>query len=161
MVAGQQTAEGRSNISRTASNQSVEREPNCLRISTNPPREDGGDSFTRYLPTQTANTHIREALHNSEKTKAVQVAGVDTTKTGYVVRFKDQESREKAKANTEWMEVLGNGTKLVKPHFGVVVHRMPTEGLQLPENKKEAISQIMEENDMTAKGYYIDDIAWL
>ena len=161
VVAGQQSTEEGSNTSRTASKQSTEKEPYCLRISTNPPREDGGAAFTRYLSTQTANTHIREALRSSEQTKEVQVAGVGTTKTGYVVRFKDQESKIKAKSNTEWMEALGNGTKLVKPRFGVVVHRMPTEGLQSLENKKEAIGQIMEENDMTAKGYCIDDIAWL
>jgi hypothetical protein len=59
------------------------------------------------------------------------------------------------------LEALGNGTKLVKPRFGVVVHRMPTEDLQLPENKKEVITRIMEENDMTSKGYLVDDIAWL
>lgn len=49
----------------------------------------------------------------------------------------------------------------MKPRFGVVVHRMPSEGLQLPENKGEAIARIMEENDMTAKGYSVSDIAWL
>ncbi len=59
------------------------------------------------------------------------------------------------------MEELGNGTKLVKPRFGIVVHRMPIEGLQLPENKKEAIQKIMVENEMGAKGYCVDDVAWL
>lgn len=142
----------------------MEKESNCLRISTDPPKEDvpaTGDSFTRYLPTQAANTHIGDALHNTETTKEVQVAGVGTTKTGYVVRFKDRESKETAKTNTGWLAALGNGTKLVKPRFGVVVHRMPTEGLQLPENTEEAIARIMEETDMTAKGYTVSDIVWL
>jgi hypothetical protein len=31
----------------------------------------------------------------------------------------------------------------------------------LPENKKSHIHMIMEEKDVTAKGYRIDDIAWL
>jgi hypothetical protein len=73
-----------------------------------------------------------------------------------VIKFKDLESKETAKANAEWLEALGNGTKLVKPRFGVVVHRMPTDGLQLPERKKEAIERITEENDLTAKGYCVD-----
>lgn len=38
---------------------------------------------------------------------------------------------------------------------------MPTEGLQLLEHKKDAIEKIMEENDLTAKGYCVDDVAWL
>ena len=59
------------------------------------------------------------------------------------------------------MEASGIETKLVKPDFGMVVHRMPTEGLQLFEHKEEAIGQIMEENEMIAEGYCIDDIAWL
>lgn len=49
----------------------------------------------------------------------------------------------------------------MKPRFGVVVYRMPTEGLQLPENKGEGIVRIMEENDITAKGYSVSDIAGL
>lgn len=164
IAAAQKTTESGANLSRTASNESANREPNCLRISTHPPSADGdpaSESFTRYLPTQVANRHIRDALQRSEPTKSVQVAGVGTTKTGYVIRFKDATSKETAKENAEWLEELGNGTKLVKPRFGVVVHRMPTEALTLPERKKEAIERIMEENEMAANGYRVDDIAWL
>jgi hypothetical protein len=42
-----------------------------------------------------------------------------------------------------------------------VVHRTPTENISPPENKKSHIHMIMEEKDVTAKGYRIDDIAWL
>jgi hypothetical protein len=164
IAAGQQSTEGGASLSRATSTQSAKEEPNCLRISTNQNTKDGQtteDSFARYLPTQAANTHIRTALQNSEATKEAQVVGVGTTKTGYVIRFKDANSKEVAKANSEWLETLGNGTKLVKTRYGVVVHRMPTEGLDLPEGKKEAIERIIEENDLKAKGYGIDDIAWL
>jgi hypothetical protein len=87
------------------------------------------------------------------------VAGVGTTKTGYVIRFKDQRSVETARNNTEWLEKLGNGTKLVKPRFGVVVHRTPTEDFWLPENETQGIQKIMEDNDMATKGYNIQEIA--
>jgi hypothetical protein len=59
------------------------------------------------------------------------VAGVGTTKTGYVIRFKDHQSAETARTNTEWLEELGNGTKLVRPRHGVVVHRVPTVDFSL------------------------------
>ena len=47
-------------------------------------------TFTRYLPTNSANTHMRNALLNVDATKDIQVADIGTTKTGYVIRFKDQ-----------------------------------------------------------------------
>ena len=96
-----------------------------------------------------------------DATKDVQVTGVVTTKTGYVIRFKDQLSTETAKANTEWLEGLGNGTKLVRPRFGVVIHRTPTENVKLSEGQTEAITNIMEEKGIENKDYRIVEVAWL
>ena len=107
-----------------------------------------GNTFGRYLPTDSANTHIRTALLNAPSTQDAQVAGIGTTKTGYVIRFKDPESAEAARNNTEWLNELGNNTKLVKPRFGVVVHRTPTENFDLENANAQAIEKIMEENDL-------------
>lgn len=78
---------------------------NCIRISTQrtyvDPRdnEDGdGNAFGRYLPTPAANT---------PSTQDVQIARIGTTKTGYVILFKDPESAEMARNNTEWLNELG------------------------------------------------------
>ena len=78
-----------------------------------------------------------------------------------MIRFKEQQSADTARANTEWLEELGNGTKLVKPRFGVVAHRTPTIGISLPEDKSQSIKRIMDENELDSKGFKIDDIAWL
>jgi hypothetical protein len=40
-----------------------------------------------------------------------------------------------------------------------VAYRTPTENISLPENKKSHIHMIMEEKDVTVKGYRTDDIA--
>ncbi|EGD99960.1 hypothetical protein TESG_08624 [Trichophyton tonsurans CBS 112818] len=140
------------------------KEPNCVRISTRRAPEDGGDdinSFGRYLPTDSANTYIRSALLSADATKDAQVAGIGTTKTGYVIRFRDQQSADAARSNSDWLDELGNDTKLVKPRFGVVVHRTPTDIFRLPEGEKESIAKIAEDNDLTAKGHRITEIAWL
>lgn len=111
------------------------REINCLWISTWG-RKDGDiedGAFTRYLETREVNERIRATLRKAEATKEIQVAGVGTTKTGYILRFKDQKSTEAARNNSEWLQELGNETKLVRPRFGVVVHRFPTAGINLPE----------------------------
>ena len=138
-------------------------EVNCLRISTRGRKEGeieaGG--FTRYLETKEANERIRAALNKAEATKETQVVGVGTTKTGYIVRFEDQKSIEAARSNNEWLQELGNETKLVKPRFGVVVHRFPTAGVSLPGQKQQVIDKIMEENDWSDKGFAIEDVAWL
>lgn len=119
------------------------------------------DRFSRALPTEAANSHIRTALLNAETTKEVQVAGIGTTKTGYVIRFRDTQSAETARNSTEWLEELGNNTKVVKPRFGIVVHRVPTEDFELEGNKKQGIEKIMAENDLHDKKFRVEDIAWL
>jgi hypothetical protein len=151
-----------------SNHQRPEKERNCVRISTqrsfvDPSDNDNidGNTFGRYLPTDAANTHIRTALLNAPSTQDAQVAGVGTTKTGYVIRFKDPESAEVARNNTEWLNELGNNTKLVKPRFGVVVHRTPTEDFDLENANAEAIGKIMEENDLSEKGFRIEEVAWL
>jgi hypothetical protein len=148
--------------------QRPEKQRNCVRISTQrtlvDPRDNESsddNTFGRYLPTETANSHIRTALLNAPPTQDAQVAGIGTTKTGYVIRFKDTESAEAARNNIEWLNELGNNTKLVKPRFGVVVHRTPTEDFDLENANSEAIEKIMEENDLARRGYQVEEVAWL
>jgi hypothetical protein len=141
------------------------KEPNCIRISTARPAEysDNGnhEAFTRYLPTDVANRHIRSALLHAEATKDTEIAGIGTTKTGYVIRFRDEQSAMMARNNPEWLEGLGNDTKLVKPWYGVVVHRVPTEDFDLDGDKKGGIEKIMRENGLAETEYQVEDIAWL
>jgi FtsZ-binding cell division protein ZapB len=140
------------------------KELNCVRISTQRTPDNGDDEnggFRRYLPTDMANAKIRSALLSSDTTKDTQVAGVGTTKTGYVIRFRDAQSAETARSNTAWLEELGNETKLVKPRFGIVVHRVPTEDFDLDNDKKHGIQKMLEENNLTGKGFEIEDVAWL
>lgn len=46
--------------------------------------------------------------------------------------FKKTTSAEIAHNNTKWLHELGNDTKLVKPWFGVAVHRVLTLELEEP-----------------------------
>ena len=156
------------NLGQPTTNQHNPKEQNCVRISTprtcGDPQDNEGNSgniFGRYLPTAAANTQIRAALLSTPPTQDVQVAGIGTTKTGYVVRFKDPGSADVARNNTEWLTELGNDTKLVKPRFGVAVHRTPTEEFNLDGDKHQAIQKIMEENELTKHGHQIEDLAWL
>lgn len=139
------------------------KEVNCLRISTRGRKEGETEKgiFSRYLDTKEANEHIRVALDKAEATKNTHVVGVGTTKTGYIIRFKDQGSAEAARNNGEWLQELGNDTKVVKPRFGVVVHRFPTAGIDLVEQKQQVVDKTMNENDWHDKGFAVEDIAWL
>ena len=140
----------------------TQKEANCVRISTVPIQDNATDEevFTRYLSTKAANRYIQDALRQSESTKEVKVIGVGTTKMGYVVRFADLEIATKAKTHPEWLQNLGNTTKLVKSRFLVVAYRFPTTGMDLDNNKQQVIDKIMEENDMKTKDFKIDDIRW-
>jgi hypothetical protein len=117
-----------------------DKDQNCVRISTQrsfvEPDDnnlDEGNTFGRYLPTESANSHIRTALLIAPATQDAQVAGVGTTKTGYLIRFKDRASAEAARTNTEWLNELGNNTKLVKPRFRVVWYIVLEQGFQIEE----------------------------
>ena len=118
-------------------------------------------TFGRYMRTEMAHEEISKALSGSEKTKNIQIAGVATTKTGYIVRFRDEQSAKIARNDSKWLTELGNNTKLVTPRFGVVVHRVPTQQVNDKEGKGQSIDRIIEENDLAAKGFPVRDIAWL
>ncbi|KAJ5135375.1 uncharacterized protein N7515_004653 [Penicillium bovifimosum] len=148
--------------------QQSEKEQNCVRISTQrtfvDPRnneDSDGNAFGRYLPTDAVNTHIRTALQSDDATQDAQVAGIGTTKTGYFIRFKNTESAEAARNNTGWLHKLGNNTKLVKPRFGVVVHRTPTEEFDLETGAAQAAEKISNDNDLAELGFHIDELAWI
>ncbi|KAL3265169.1 hypothetical protein ABHI18_000023 [Aspergillus niger] len=55
----------------------------------------------------------------------------------------DAQSAETTWNNTEWLGELGNKTEVVKPRFGIVVYRVPTEGFELDENKRQGIEKIV------------------
>ena len=42
---------------------------------------------------------------------------------------------------------------LVKPRFGIVVHRTPIENFDLENANSQAIQTIMEENDLAEQGF--------
>jgi hypothetical protein len=142
-------------------------EPNCIRISTAQTQPTTGpdslrtNTLTRYLPANAASNRIQEALQEDETTRNAQVAGVGTTRTGYLIRFKDDQSAAIARNNTGWLQKLGNETRVVKPRFGVVVHRTPTDEVPLLENKEQSIAKITHENELNTRGFQISDLAWL
>ncbi|KAJ5215273.1 zinc knuckle domain protein [Penicillium cinerascens] len=124
----------------------TDKEKNCVRISTrqspddSPETENNVNTFGRYLSTSTANTHIRTALSNAASTRDVG---------------------EMAHNNKEWLNELGNDTRLVIPRFGAVVHHTPTDGLDVERDKAGAIKKITEENNLPERGFRIEDITWL
>lgn len=74
-------------------------------------------------------THIWTALLNA-----------DTTKTGYAIRFRNTQLAETAHNNTKWLHKLSNDTKPVKPLFGIIMHRTPTED-DLEGNKRAPLNR--------------------
>ncbi|CAG8155241.1 unnamed protein product, partial [Penicillium salamii] len=150
------------------SHQKPEKEQNCVRISSQrafvDPRDNDnndGNAFGRYLPTDTVNTHIRTALQSDAATQDAQVVGIGTTKTGYLIRFKNVESAQVARNNTEWLHKLGNNTRLVKPRFSIVMHRTPTNEFDLETGTAQAAEKTVQENDLAEHGFHIEELAWM
>jgi hypothetical protein len=65
------------------------KEDNCIRVNTKPNGKDeedeGENTFKRYLPPRTVVMHIQDILATINETKDIQVLGVGTTRTGYVI----------------------------------------------------------------------------
>lgn len=137
--------------------------PTTLRLFTSlepTGSEEVNDSFTRYMPTEKATTMITQALQKYSPTVDAQLLGVGSTKTGYLLRFRNETSMELAKKNSDWTKDLGQRSRVVTPRFGVVAHRTPTAEVDMDE-KEESIEKIMRENELASKGSCIEEIAWL
>jgi hypothetical protein len=137
---------------------------NILKINTPQTAPEGmsdDNSLTRYMEVSKVSSLVTEALRNDSSTQEVQVAGVRTTRAGYLIRFKDKEAKEKAWKSEQWLKQLGTGVNIAKPRFGVVVHRTPTNEVPLREDKAGAIDKIVQENNLSSKGYNIEEVAWL
>ncbi|OAT11902.1 zinc knuckle domain-containing protein [Blastomyces gilchristii SLH14081] len=136
--------------------------PLCVRISAVQASDsmEYGGSLTRYLPVEEVKARVTDALQKNMPTEGVEIIGVGTTKTGYIIRFRDEASKDTASVNGGWLRNLGSQTKLVRPRFGVVVHRTPTHEVDT-EDKPQSMKKITEENELAQKGYKVEEIAWL
>jgi hypothetical protein len=141
------------------------KETNCVRVSTQRGDTDNNSdditTFRKNLPAEVATAQIQKALANAPATQDTQVLGVGITRTGYLIRFRSEDQADTARSNTEWLGELGNNTKLVRPRFGVVVHRTPTEELTSLQDDEARINKIMEDNEMGLRGFRISQISWL
>ncbi|EDN08850.1 predicted protein [Histoplasma mississippiense (nom. inval.)] len=89
--------------------------PLCVRISAAQASDpmDYGGSLTRYLPVEEVKARVTDALQKNTPTEGVEIIGVGTTKTGYIIRFRDEASEDTASVNEGWLRNLGNQTKLL------------------------------------------------
>ncbi|OJD23632.1 hypothetical protein ACJ73_05010 [Blastomyces percursus] len=116
--------------------------PLCVRISAAQASDpmDYGGSLTRYLPVEEVKARVTDALQKNMPTKGVETIGIGTTKTGYIIRFRDKTSKDTASVNEGWG---GSGTWETKQSW-------------LDPDLK-----ITEENELAQKGYKVEEIAWL
>lgn len=82
-------------------------------------------------------------------------------KIGYVARFKGPGLAKVGCNNTEWLNELGNNTKLVKLRYGIIVYHTLTDDFDLENANIETIEKIMEEHDVVEQGFQIEDLSWL
>lgn len=63
------------------------KDPNCIQISiaATLDKDINNNWFLRALSTEVVNIYIRTVLLNTEIIKEVQVAGIGTIKTGYII----------------------------------------------------------------------------
>ncbi|KIV98885.1 uncharacterized protein PV09_09375 [Verruconis gallopava] len=62
-----------------------------------------------------ATNWITRALQKHETMKETEIAGVGVIKFGYVIRFKNEKSKEIASKHDEWLADLHPETKIDRP----------------------------------------------
>ncbi|KAJ5309321.1 uncharacterized protein N7443_001782 [Penicillium atrosanguineum] len=87
-------------------------------LDDSPETENNVNAFGRYLSTPTANTHQNSSVERRIHSRCL------SRRHWY---HEDATSAEVARNNKEWLNELGNDTRLVIPRFGMVVHRQPTD----------------------------------
>ncbi|OJD23483.1 hypothetical protein ACJ73_05157 [Blastomyces percursus] len=132
----------------------------CISAAQTSDLMDYGRSLTRYLLMKEVKARITDTLQKNTPTEEVKIIRVGTIKTGYIICFWDEAFKDTASVNEGWLRNLGNQTKLVRPRFGVVVHRTPTHEVDT-EDKPQSMKKITEENELAKKGYKVEEIAWL
>ncbi|EFW14310.1 conserved hypothetical protein [Coccidioides posadasii str. Silveira] len=78
--------------------------PLCIHISAALTSEtiDNEESLTRYLPAEEVKTQITDTLQKNTSTEEVKIIGVGTTKTGYIIWFQNEISKDTASKNEKW-----------------------------------------------------------
>lgn len=90
-------------------------------------QDTSDNQLKRDMPQDEAAKQISDALKECDNTKDVEILGVGSTKTGYLIRFRTDKGKETAEKNTEWVEKLGEQTKITHPRYGIVAHLTLTE----------------------------------
>ena len=108
-----------------------------------------------------ARQQVEASIQNNANTKSVKVVAAHQLKSGDIKVFTSTTAEAtQLKENKEWLKVLGAQAKLIVPTFGVVVHGIPTNSINI-KDQYATIDQIIADNHTVIPNAKIAFVGWL
>jgi hypothetical protein len=104
---------------------------------------------------------VETSVHNITATKSIQIIAAHQLKSGDVQIFTSTTTEAtQLKQNTEWLAGLGERAELITPTFGVIVHGIATNSINV-KDQKASIQQMLADNHTVIPHAQIAYVGWL
>ena len=105
--------------------------------------------------------HVTASIQNNIGTKMVKVVAAYQLKSGDIQIFTSTTAEAiKLKENSGWLGGLGEHADVVVPTYGVIVHGIPTNSINM-KDQKATIQQILANNHTVIPQAKISHVGWL
>lgn len=115
----------------------------------------------RVFPAAEIKQHVEASIKSHTATKSVAVVAAHQLKSGDIQIFTSSVTgAEKLKENRSWVKGLGEQAELVVPTYGVIVHGIPTNTINV-KDQETTIQQILADNHTVIPKAEISHVGWL
>lgn len=115
----------------------------------------------RTRPASWTKQQIETAVRNNSATTSIKVVAAHQLKSGDIqIVANTTEEAKKLKENQGWIKSLGENAELIVPTYGVIVHGIPTNSLNI-KDQEPTIQQMLADNHTVIPNAKISFIGWL
>ncbi|OCL15346.1 hypothetical protein AOQ84DRAFT_406188 [Glonium stellatum] len=124
-------------------------------------KDPGVAQRLRTLPAAKIRNQIETSIRDNAATKSVTVVAAHQLKSGDIQVFTSSTTEAtKLKENNGWISGLGEHAELIVPTYGVIVHGISTNSINI-KDQKATIQQILADNYTVIPKAEISFIGWL
>ncbi|KAM3537313.1 hypothetical protein ARSEF1564_009766 [Beauveria bassiana] len=115
----------------------------------------------RTRPASWTKQQVETAVRTSSATTSIKIVAAHQLKSGDIQIIANTTAEAKRlKENQEWIRSLGENAELIVPTYGVIVHGIPTNSLNI-KDQGTTIQQILADNHTVIPSARISYIGWL
>ncbi|KAK8140875.1 hypothetical protein G3M48_001540, partial [Beauveria asiatica] len=115
----------------------------------------------RTRPASWTKQQVETAVRTSSATTSIKIVAAHQLKSGDIQIIANTTAEAKQlKGNQEWIRSLGENAELIVPTYGVIVHGIPTNSLNI-KDQETTIQQMLADNHTVIPSARISYIGWL